>query len=252
MKNYKLKQFFENLLLISIVLIVIYFIISFIISAFSIKKFALPSFSMPKFDYNITIPKINTDFLLNKFKENNITIKENNMSLNNETKIIVNENDTNISIEIFEIAKSIENNDTNNSIKSDLNISNINDNNKSINNIVSDSNITITEQNTTIINIAKETELVKKDELEEYIDSSIISINKHKNKVKFSQEEKKYIKIKFKVLKTGKFKRLLYLSGNKDLIGEARIAIKRSFPIKPNKTIQSKFPRYITTTLQYD
>jgi len=247
-KNYKLKQFFENLLLISIVLIVIYFIISFIISVFSIKKFALPSFSMPKFDYNISIPKINTDFLLDKFKENNITTKENNISKNNNiTKTIINENDTNISVKIFEITSSTINTDKNNSIKLDLNTSNINDANKSI-----DSNLTIKEQNTTVINKPKKVEPVKKDELEEYIDLSLISINKHKNKVSFSQEEEKYIKIKFKVLKTGKFKRLIYLSGNKDLIGEARIAIKRSFPNKPNKNIQSKFPRYITTTLQYE
>ena len=248
MKNYKLKQFFENLLLISIVLIVVYFIISFIISIFSIKKFALPSFSMPKFDYNISIPKINTDFLLDKFKENNITIKENNISNdNNITKTIINENDTNINVKTFEITTPTKSTDKNTTIKPDLNTSNIKDANKSI-----DSNLTITEQNTTVVNIPKEVKPVKKDKLEEYIDLSLLNINKHKNKVSFSPEEEKYIKIKFKVLKTGKFKRLIYLSGNKDLIGEARIAIKRSFPHKPNKSIQSQFPRYITTTLQYD
>ena len=253
MKNYKFKQFLENLFLISIILIVIYFIISFIISTFSITKFKLPSLSMPKFDYNITMPTINTDFLLDKFKnDNNITIKENNTTTQDINKTIKNEDDTNIS---FEMVENIELNNT--IIKNiDTNISNVENN-------ISDKNITIVkldsniskEVNETIvkedINLTLKNE-IKIDPLEQYINNAIAKINLRKNKVRFAPNEKNYIKIKFRVKPNGKFHRLIYISGNKDLIGEARIAIRRAFPIKPNEDIKSKFPRFITTTLTYN
>ena len=242
MKNYKIKQFFENLLLISIILIIIYFIISFIISAFSIKKFALPSFSMPKFDYNITIPKINTDFLLDKFKENNITIKENNISKdNNITKTIINENDTNISVKTFDINKNSINIDNNNTLNIDTNISD-------------ESNITNISKSIDI-NITKKDIILKKpliNKLDEYINSTKESITKHQNKRKLYAKAIKSIKIKVRILPNGKFNKLIYLSGNQALIGEARIALKRTFPIKPSLEIKSKFPIYIITTLKYD
>ncbi len=252
MKNYRLRQFLENLFLISIILIVIYFIISFIISTFSITKFKLPSLSMPKFDYNITIPTINTDFLLDKFKkDNNITIKNLNKTNNKIDTIdknitITNEDDTNISFEM------IENNELNNTIVKDIdtNISNIENNisDKNITIVKLDSNIT-KEVNQTIV---KEKKQIKIDQLEQYINDTITKVNLRKNKVRLSKKELNYIKIKFRVKPDGKFHRLIYISGNKALIGEARIAIKRAFPIKPNKDIRSKFPRFITTTLIYN
>jgi len=240
-KNYKIKQFFENLLLISIILVVIYFIISFIISTFSIKKFALPSFSMPKFDYNISIPTINTDFLLDKFKEDNITTEKIDiLKDNNTSKIIINENDINISVKTFDINNTLTKIDTNNTLSFDDNISKDKNNSIIVNNID--------------INNSKNAVIIKQEvpsKLDEYIKSTKETIKKHQNNRKLYKRDIKDIKIKVRILPNGKFNKLIYLSGNKALIGEARIALKRSFPIKPSNEIKSEFPRFLILTLTY-
>jgi len=240
-KNYKLKQFLENLLLIFIILIIIYFILSFFISTFSITKFKLPSFSMPKFDYNITMPSINTDFLLDKFKKDeNISktikpkIKETNTS-----KVIINEDDTNIDIKTFDIDES------NNTIKNNISKQNIDTNNTTM--------VENKETNTSqIVEEEVQIQLSPEEELKKYISTAKELIVKHQNDRKLLKRDIKNIEIKVQVLEDGKFNKLIYLSGNKALIGEARIAVKRTFPIKPKDTIKSEFPIFITLTLTYE
>ena len=252
MNKHRFRMLFENIIIIFLFLTIIYYIVTFIISLFSDVKIKLPSF-----DFNISVPTINTNFLLDKFtnqtsiivkKENNITLEKNDNDSNLYNVTIKNvPNELNITkIEKpLSIPKKehIDNNITTNIIKKEL---------PKKEEITPKKEVSKKEN---IIPIDAKKEISKEvmlEALRAYIKNTIIDVRKNANTLENLSKDKSSIKIRITVFKSGKYRKLTYMSGNKDLMDETKIALDRSFPNKPNNIIESQFPRYLRFKINFN
>ena len=88
--------------------------------------------------------------------------------------------------------------------------------------------------------------------LRSYIKDAIIDVRKNAHIIENLPSNKSSIKIRITVFKSGKYKKITYMSGNRDLINDAKIALDKSFPHKPNNMIKSQFPRYLRFKINFN
>jgi len=254
--KHRFRMLFENIIIIFLFLTIIYYIVTFIISQFSDAKVKVPSF-----DFNLSIPSINTNFLLEKFTKEIPTVikKDLNTSLN------IKENNTSSNIYNITIPKEI--NTTRKSVSLPIKIKKEPVVQKSIPAIVKNKVIKkiSTEEKQIIpkkINIKKENIILPKyntvipkemmlKTLRAYIKNTIINVRRNSNILEDLSDDKSSIKIRITVFKNGEYKKITYMSGNKDLMEEVKMALNKSFPHKPNDLIKSQFPRYLRFKINF-
>ena len=255
MNKHRFRMLFENIIIIFLFLTVIYYIITFILSLFSDVKIKLPSI-----DFNISIPTINTNFLLDKFtKETNISIqKENNITLKKEenndsnlyeisikkitTELNITKEKEPVSIVIETKKEKIHQKTVKSSEKKEI-IKKI---------IIKKEEKTSAKRD--IIPTAIKKEISKEEMLKSlriYIKNTIINVRENANKLENLSKDKSSIKIRITVFKSGKYRKITYMSGNKELMNEAKIALNKSFPNKPDNIIKSQFPRYLRFKINF-
>jgi len=255
--KHRFRIIFENTILLTLVSLVIYFIVTFIISLFSDEKLKVPSF-----DINLSVPTINTNFLLEKFendkkiiikKDTNITniydindsnnTKDTNLSkiipLNNESNISKSKNDINTSIKSKkkEFTKLIEH-------KKERKKEIINKSKK----LVKKEVITKKKAITKVSQNNSNEDMIKA--LRSYIKYTIIDVRKNAQELDYMENSS--IKIRITVFKSGNYRKLTYMSGNRDLMEDVKLALDKTFPKKPNELIKSQFPRYLRFKINFN
>ena len=203
-------------------------------------------FELPNVDANLSLPQIDTDFLIRDYIQNDEKNDSEKVDTNSVIKQIL--LDDNITVQ------------ANNSIKKLLSVSS---SNNSIVNSIEDINLS-TIKNIKIKNESLldkiNTDTKEDKELKNNNSQKITSVKKYiayvkntiqKNTITLNNVSSNSLKIRITVLKNGNYQNIKFVGGNKKLYSETKKSIKKSFPMPLNDIIKEKFPRYLRLEIKF-
>jgi len=243
----KNKLFIENSVLTMLFLTFLYFAISFTYSFFKDVEVKIPNM-----DFNLTVPKIDTNILLNNYIDKNESIakeKKENAKKDAITSPIKTISEVKKKTENTIVNKSL---DVNNSKKTNISKADVIKKETIVKIVVKEKTVEKVQipivKKTTSQKTSKE-EMLK--QLGNYIKTTIRAVRTNANTVKDIDKNNLSIKIRVTVLDDGTYQNVKHLSGNKDLMKEVKLAIKKTFPKVQNKIIKSQFPRYLRFKVEF-